>query len=280
MANRPAGPHVSAWRPAVPGIAEVFHAHFVDHAYPSHTHDVWTLLIVDAGAIRFDLDRHQHGARGRSVTLLPPHVPHDGSAATQHGFRKRVLYLDTSLLDGELTGAAVDRPILPDQRLRHRIHQLHQALARPGEAFEADSRLAFIVDRLDLHLRGHAQAGREPATHLLAVRLRELLDARVTEGVTLREAADLLHAHPTHLVRAFTRAHGMPPHSYLTGRRVEIARRLLLAGQRPAEVAAAAGFYDQSHLTRHFKRHLGVSPARYAGLPAPRRVAVGDRRRA
>jgi len=79
----------------------------------------------------------------------------------------------------------------------------------------------------------------------------------------VRATAHLLHAHPTHLVRAFTHTHGLPPHQYLTGRRVELARQLLLDGQRPAEVAAAVGFHDQSHLTRHFKRYLGVSPARY-----------------
>jgi AraC-like DNA-binding protein len=254
----------------VPGIAEVFHAHFVDHAYPAHTHDVWTLLIVDEGAIRFDLDRHQHGVLRPSVTLLPPHVPHDGRSATHHGFRKRVLYLDTSVLAAELVGAAVDRPSLPDRQLRHRIHQLHQALTQPGDAFEADSRLAFILERLSLHLRQQPPGKLQPPIHGLATRLRELLDARVTEGMTLGEAAELLQAHPTHLVRAFTQAYGLPPHLYLTGRRVELARRLLLAGQRPAEVAAAAGFYDQSHLTRHFKRYLGVSPARYSRIRAPR----------
>lgn len=252
----------------------MFHAHFVDHAYPSHTHDVWTLLIVDDGAIRFDLDRHQHGVLRPSVTLLPPHVPHDGRSATDHGFRKRVLYLDTSVLGAELAGAAVDKPNLPDRQLRDRIHQLHLALADPGDALEADSRLAFILERLGLHLRRHAPASLRPPARGLAVRLRELLDARTAEGITLREAAELLHAHPTHLVRAFTHAYGLPPHLYLTGRRIGLARRLLLAGQRPAEVAAAAGFYDQSHLTRHFKRHLGVSPARYPGLRAARPAAI------
>ena len=37
---------ITAWHPAVPGIVEVFHARFVDHAYPLHTHDTWTVLIV------------------------------------------------------------------------------------------------------------------------------------------------------------------------------------------------------------------------------------------
>jgi len=67
-----------------------------------------------------------------------------------------------------------------------------------------------------------------------------------------------------HLIRSFTAAYGIAPHAYLNGRRVEAARKLLLQGVRPAEVAAAVGFYDQSHLTRHFKRHTSVPPATFA----------------
>ena len=65
-------------------------------------------------------------------------------------------------------------------------------------------------------------------------------------------------------MRSFSREVGIPPHRYLTGRRLDRARRLLLAGGRPAEVAAEVGFHDQAHLTRHFKRMLGVTPGAYA----------------
>jgi AraC-like DNA-binding protein len=234
----------------VAGIAEVFHARYVDHAYPSHTHDAWTLLIVDDGVIRYDLDRREHGVLRPAVTLLPPHVPHDGRAATRDGFRKRVLYLEPSILDLALTGAAVDRPSLPDPVLRQRIHQLHHALVRPEDIFEAASRLVFIVERLRRHLGQQAPEEVPAPGPGLAGQLRELLDSRTTEGISLQDAAQLLHAHPTHLVRTFTHAYGLAPHQYLTSRRIELARRLLVAGRRPAEVATEVGFHDQSHLTR------------------------------
>jgi AraC-like DNA-binding protein len=98
----------------------------------------------------------------------------------------------------------------------------------------------------------------------LADRVRDLLDARVAEGLALDRAAASFGVHPTHLVRAFTRRHGLPPHRYLTGRRVDRARRLLLDGMAPAAVATAVGFYDQAHLTRHFRRMLATTPAAYA----------------
>lgn len=256
-----------AWRPAVPGIVEVFHARFVRHAYPMHAHDAWTLLIVDSGAVRYDLHRTEHGAVTSGVTLLPPQVPHDGRAATADGFRKRVIYFDSATLGPEVIGRAVDSPDLRDALLRERIDSLHQVLARPGDEFEAESRLTLILSRLRNHLKGTTAAGspsrdRTGSRHL-ADQLRMLLDAHITTGLTLRDAARYLGGHPSHLVRSFTAAFGLPPHAYLTGRRIDLARRMLLDGRPPAEVATAAGFYDQAHLTRHFRRYLGVSPGRY-----------------
>ena len=264
---------VSAWRPPVAGVVEVFHAHFTEHAYPMHVHDAWTLLIVDDGAVRYDLDRHQRGTPGDTVSLLPPQVPHNGSPATPQGFRKRVLYLDLTQLDEGLIGPAVDGPDLTDPGLRRRVGQLHTALAGRGDEFEAESRLALITERLRTHLRPRAsgRSGPGPVTRSpgrrVAQDLRELLDARLLDVPTLEQAAGLLHAHPTHLVRAFSAAFGIAPHQYVTSRRVDLARRLLLDGRPPGEVAAAAGFYDQPHLTRHFKRIVGSTPARYARAP-------------
>jgi AraC-like DNA-binding protein len=213
------GEQVRAWRPPVPGVAEVFHAHFVQHAYPAHTHDTWTLLIVDTGAIRYDLDHTEHGAFASRVTLLPPYVAHNGRAAAEGGFRKRVCYLDQSVLDASLVPRVMDRPDVTDPLLRQRIAQLH--------------------------------------------------------------------AHPDHLVRCFTREFGLPPHRYVIGRRVDAARRLLLAGEPASRVATTVGFHDQAHLSRHFRAVLGVPPGRYsrsrqvrsAREPDPTPVQVSGRRR-
>jgi AraC-like DNA-binding protein len=260
---------VRAWRPEVPGVVEVFHAHMTSHIYPMHTHESWTLLIVDDGMVRYDLHRHEHGALGQVVTLLPPQVPHNGRAATSAGFGKRVVYLDLSQLPVSLIGQAVDQPLLSDPLLRQRIHLLHRVLEQPGEEFEAENRLAFIVERLRGHLSRHGDPDVPHPDANIAHGLRDLIDARFREKVTLREASNALHAHPAHLVRMFSREFGISPHQYMTSRRVDLARRLLLDGMPPSLTAAEAGFYDQSHLSRHFTHVLGTSPARYARSGSP-----------
>jgi AraC-like DNA-binding protein len=251
---------VRAWVPGVPGIAEAFHARFTDHVYPPHAHDTWTLMVVDDGVIRYDLHRHEHGAPTGTVLLLPPHIAHTGRAATAHGFRKRVLYLESDVVDTTLAGRVVDEPTLLDDLLHRRLDQLHRSLDEPGGALEAESRLALITDRIARRFGMPAPSG-PPG---LAGELRDLLDARLVEGITLREAGSLLHADPAHLVRSFGREFGLPPHRYLVGRRVEVARRRLLDDEPIADVATAVGFHDQSHLHRHFTRLLGVTPRKFA----------------
>jgi AraC-like DNA-binding protein len=253
---------VRAWRPEVAGVAEVLHAAWRDHAYPAHTHDTWVLLLVDDGLIGYDLDRHGHAAPCTGVTLLPPHVVHDGRPVTARGFRKRVVYLDEQVLGETLIGAAVDAPLIEDHALREQVSRLDQALV-DGEDLEAESRLALVADRLAWHLTGRRLERRFPPAAGVACRAREMLDADPVGTVRVAAVAGILGVSTAHLVRAFTRNYGIPPHRYLLGRRLDLARRRLLAGEEAADVAAMTGFYDQAHLTRHFKRLLATTPGRY-----------------
>jgi AraC-like DNA-binding protein len=248
----------------VPGIHEVFHARFVDHAYPPHTHDTWTIFIVDEGAIQYDLEARHRGAAGPLVTILPPHVVHDGRAATGAGFRKRVLYVGTEVLNERMIGRAVDAPDIDDPGLAREIAALHRSLEDPGDDLEAESRLALVGSRLQTHLGEPSAAGSRRPDREVASGLRDLLDEHRFERLTLTEAGRILHVSPAHMVRCFSRTFGIAPHRYVLGRRIDAARRRLLDGEPVANVATGVGFHDQAHLTRHFRRHVGTTPARYA----------------
>jgi AraC-like DNA-binding protein len=253
---------VRAWRPRVAGVAEVLHAEWRDHAYPAHTHDTWTLLLVDDGLIGYELDRHTHTAPRSGVTLLPPHVAHDGHPVTAHGFRKRVMYLEEQVLSEALIGSAVDAPLIKDRGLREQVSRLDLALVR-GDDLEAESRLALVAERLAWHLSGGGTNRSLPPAGPVARQARAVLDADPAGAGSIAGVADALGVSTAHLVRSFVRSYGIQPHRYLLGRRLDLARRRLLAGDDPAKVAIATGFYDQSHLTRHFKRLLATTPGRY-----------------
>jgi AraC-like DNA-binding protein len=254
---------VTAWRPGVPGITEVFHAHMVGYRYPAHCHGTWAVCIVDDGAVSYDLETRWYGAPPGSVIVLPPGVTHTGYPSGRQ-YRKREFYFDGDFLPESLIGPAVDRSSLDDRPLRAALDHLHRRLVpERREPLDVESRLAFLAERLRRHFTPGQPAPAEPEP-TLASQLRDFLDGRLTEKVTLAEAAALFDRTVPHLVRGFTRRYGISPHAYLTGRRVERARTLLLQGIPVADVAVEVGFHDQAHLTRHFRRHVGVPPARYA----------------
>jgi AraC-like DNA-binding protein len=259
---------VRAWKPAVPGIHEVFHASFSEHAYPPHTHDAWTVFIVDEGAVRYDLEARHRGAAGPRITILPPHVVHDGRAASPRGYRKRVLYVGEDVLDASLIGPSIDRPDIDDPAVLRGFDALHRALRDPDATFDAEARLATVSERVRHHLARPPEAPTRAVAVDVAAGFRDLLDDLSRRPPTLAEAGRLLHVSPAHLVRCFTRTFGISPHRYLTGRRIDAARRRLLDGAPPAEVAVEVGFCDQAHMTRTFRRHVGVPPGRYVSSPA------------
>src|SRR5262245_30406055 len=186
---------VRAWKPAVPGIREVLHARFADHAYPPHTHDAWTVFVVDDGAVRYDLDGKARAALPARVSVLPPWVTHDGRPATSDGYRKRVLYVEPEVFGESRIGGAVDAPELPDPALWRAVDRLHGALDCPDDAIEAETRFAFVAERIRsvLPSGGAADHVELHARRDLAEALRAWLDDRLADSVTLTDAAADLH---------------------------------------------------------------------------------------
>jgi AraC-like DNA-binding protein len=255
---------VVAWRPPVPGISEVFHARIEGYRYPDHCHDTWTLLIVDDGAIRYDLGNRHRWATGAAVTLLPPGIVHNGYPAERFGrFCKRNLYLDGDFLPSALIGPAVDRSTFSDAELRTAISALHDRLVVP-ELLDVEVRLAMMAERFRLLLDQQARPPTDRYEANMARALRDYLDGHFSTPVRIADAARLLGRSVPHLVRCFKREFGIAPHAYLIGVRIEAARKRLLQGEPAATVAVEVGFHDHAHLNRHFKRHLPVPPARYA----------------
>jgi AraC family transcriptional regulator len=93
---------------------------------------------------------------------------------------------------------------------------------------------------------------------------REHLAAEFTDSLSLTGLAQTVGVHPTHLAREFRRRYHCTPGEYVRGLRLEQARRELATSDAPvAEIAAAAGFSDQSHFCRIFKRHTALTPTEF-----------------
>ncbi len=152
-----------------------------------------------------------------------------------------------------------------DPSLLAAIARVYNAHAVPGSQLARDAHLArcleLVVDR-------YAEAGPPPsraAGDPVAVRrAREYLHAHATSDVSLDVLARAAYASKYHLIRAFRRAVGVPPHAYQVYLRVAVAKRLIAQGVPISHAALDAGFAAQSHLHRHFVRAVGVTPGEYA----------------
>lgn len=96
-----------------------------------------------------------------------------------------------------------------------------------------------------------------------ASRVRELVEASLGTNLTVADLATAAGLSVAHFAREFRRATGQTPHAFVMSQRLERARRLLVVGRRPAEVAAATGFADQAHLSRAFRARFGVPPGKF-----------------
>lgn len=245
-----------------PGI-ELYRAHIVRHAFEPHTHDAYGLGAIESGVERFRYRGSEHLAPADTLVLMNPDELHTGRAETEHGWRYRMLYLDANVLDA-LTGEpgwwfadAVGR----DPLRARRVSGLLQALWSTHEPLAFDSALSLLVDALRPSAR--VPQPLRPAGRQRFARVVDFMQTNLAERVTLDALAAVAGLSPFHFLREFRRVHDATPQQMLMALRLFDAKQRLARAEAPAQVAAAVGLTDQSHLTRAFVRRYGVTPGRY-----------------
>jgi len=227
--------------------------------------------MVERGAARFSLDATQQRAAQGELFVLEPEAVHTGMADVPEGWAYKVLYIDPAVVhEWAERDASPPRAarwvVFRDLALRRALERAHAALIRePAGALAVEEAVLGAVAALRPHLQpGPPSRAHDRAEHAAVRRARAHLRERWDQRVTLAELSRAAGLSRFELVRRFGEQNGVPPHAYQTNLRVQEARRRLAAGVPPAMVAADCGFADQAHLTRVFKRAVGVSPGRYA----------------
>ena len=130
-----------------------------------------------------------------------------------------------------------------------------------------DSVAPLIVEGIMLEMLGHASRSLVKTPVRLPgwlVQARDLLHGRFNDSLNLEEIANIVGVHPTHLARSFKKHYRTTVGEYLRRLRLDWATRQLSETEDSiAEIASAAGFYDQSHFSHLFKQHTGFTPAEF-----------------
>ncbi|MBX7551352.1 AraC family transcriptional regulator [Streptomyces sp. NPDC004232] len=242
-------------------------ANFRRHTYAPHAHEEYTIGVCVGGNEVIDYRGGRIRTGPGTIVVLDPGETHTGGPANAtDGYAYRALYAEPSLLaDGVLGGLPYFRePLLQDPELAAALRLAHTELSRCPDPLEAESRMPWLLTAL---ARRHSTArpcpDLVPGAAAIALTVRDRLADELTAPPTLASLAADLDLSRYQLLRAFRTTMGLPPYAWLAQYRVSRARVLLESGLRPAEVAGLVGFADQAHLTRWFRRVLGVTPAAY-----------------
>jgi AraC-like DNA-binding protein len=237
------------------------------HAFPRHFHEQFGFGLIERGAQRSLSGRGIVEARAGDLITVNPGEVHDGAPLEATGRAWRMLYIDPALIaetvcdanEGRTRTCEFVRPVLRDETLTVTFRVLYNALTdSPKEKMDLrrDEALVLLVDSLVRERPSETH----PAVPVAIRRARELLDDDPTASVTLNELACASGLSRFQVVRGFSRAFGLTPHTYLVQRRIDLARQFIMGGAALSDAAAASGFADQSHMTRHFVRRFGFSP--------------------
>jgi AraC-like DNA-binding protein len=261
---------VRLWR--VPEGGQFLWMHGITTSYQADPVGEYIIGVAGGRAYRLRRGRSTQLSRPGQLVVLDPSVSHSGTPTDRGAWAERLLIIELpslhATLSGEefpLAGLTFPHPVIGDGALARRFLALHHGTERSASALERQSAvLSFLADLAPYSPNARActsKAGRDDPVVRAAL---EYLHDEMTRNVTLDELAAASGAGKYQLVRRFNAAIGVPPHTYQIALRVNLARRLLERGERATDVAGMAGFADQSHLNRHFRHRLGMSPARYA----------------
>jgi AraC-like DNA-binding protein len=271
--ERSCGAEAADWlsiAPSSPGVERV-EAFFAGHGFDPHRHDTYAIGFTLAGVQAF----RYRGAAERSlpgqVFVLHPDEVHDGHAGTRAGFHYKILYVEPRAIQDALGEARCPLPFVRDavsrdRRLAAAIVPALADLDRPLEELQRDQIILDLSEALAAADPSIARR-RLSTRHWRAVgTVRDFLDANAGGAVNSAALERIAGLSRYAIARYFRACLGTSPYRYLVMRRLDRARSLIRRGEHLADAAAACGFADQSHMTRHFKKAYGLSPGRWIAL--------------
>ena len=250
---------------------EVLKALFYRHAYGRHFHEGYALGVILKGSETYACNKKTNVAPQGSVVIVNPGEIHDGQASdTRKGWGYFMIYPRLPLVQKALRQMEMDHLGLPDfpDSVIFDKNYAELLVDFMGSVEEGDSHLTLetrFLELLRLLISRHARFGRPPAISASgsAPKVRkvlEMLREHVDRPLTLDDLAGEVSLSPWALLRLFKRRTGLTPYLIQTRLRIDRAKEALYQGMSPAEAAALCGFTDQSHMTRQFKKWMGITP--------------------
>lgn len=254
------------------GGLEILNAKYEKQNFSRHSHEGYTIGVIDEGAQRFYRTGGHHIAPQDTIILVNADEVHSGHSATDGGWAYRAMYpLPEQLanITQELNLPNYGAPYFPsavveDPELANQLRLVFNTLETSDNPLLRETLIyGMLVKLITKHGKSTLIPNLNDNAHKQLALVKEFLDDFPQADVSLEDLSKLAALSPYHLVRAFQKHYGLPPHAYQIQSRLRLARKLLKQGNTISNVAQECGFHDQSHLHRHFKRANGYTPGQF-----------------
>lgn len=251
------------------GHLEMLEARFGPQNCGRHSHETYGIGVVSAGVNRFRYRGESFATPAGRLCTVTAGEPHDCEVREGEDLTYRCLYPAPEAL-ADAAAQLADRPadstlflapVIADDHTARLVAALFEAQTECAPPLARQSLLAALLARtVTRHVTRPVRPAPAVAAPASVARARDYLHSRWAEAVSLEELAAVAGLGTFHLLRLFARSYGLPPHAYQRQLRLTRAKRLIAAGHGLSQAALEAGFADQSHFTRAFKRAYGITP--------------------
>ena len=239
--------------------------------YAKHAHETFSIGAVTGGRSIYLNGRMREQVGTGAVVVVNPEDVHACNPCDDQPWSYRMLYVDVAWL----TALQHEVGVSPNQDFR----AFSTTLTTDARLYAGLNRLyTLLLDQHAEHLHKHSaaisffstmQSTLTPAPAVTAeanrklIRAAEFISDNCTRTLKLDDICAAADLSASYLIRAFKQHFGMTPHAYLVNRRIQYGRARLKQGHAIAEVALEAGFSDQAHFQREFKRLSAATPGQY-----------------
>ncbi len=255
--------------PSVPGLT-LMRADFTTQEFAPHAHDALVIAVTEEGGSEVKSRGAVQRATAGTLFVFNPDEPHAGWMGWSTLWRYRSFYLTQSALEMVRDGLGIQRipyftaNLFTDADLVAGFVRLHCALERDADALHEEELLLGSFGRLfERHGSRPNRIAGAPRDRALLRRAIDRMRQDYASELTLDALSAELGLTRFQLIGLFNRGTGLTPHAYLTQLRLRAACRGLKSDRKLSDIASGSGFYDQSAMTRHFKRTYGITPLQY-----------------
>jgi AraC-like DNA-binding protein len=233
------------------------HGYNISNAFPVHFHSTYNLGIIEYGKREFTYRGIKTVLKQNDIFIIQPFEPHSCKSFDNSGHSYKIisLYLDISYYFPQL--------IILQPDLLSSIKEFHTLV----EYKKSSSRLMNLFEEIKMQLKtcslGYNAANLDEKIYSKIHLAKQFIEKNCQLDISLKEMSDIACLSEFHFNRFFHKCYGLSPYAYYLVCKMKKSQKVLIKQKSVIETTYDIGFFDQSHFTKLFKKHIGVTPGKY-----------------